>query len=59
MIRIVNLIDREIEARRNPARSPAAPYGWDYTAAEVLSAQDSVSPLASPAAVIAVADLLP
>jgi Uma2 family endonuclease len=56
---IVNLIDRELEVRRRPARSPAAPYGWDYTSVDVLSAQDSVSPLASPAAVIVVADLLP
>jgi Uma2 family endonuclease len=56
---IVNLVGRALEVRRNPALSPSAPYGWDYTAVEVLSAWGSVSPLAAPAAMIAVADLLP
>ena len=56
---LVNLVDRVLEVRRNPALSPSAPCGWDYTAVEVLSARASVSPLAAPAAAIAVADLLP
>ena len=28
--RIVNLIDRVLEVRREPMREPSAPYGWDY-----------------------------
>lgn len=56
---IVNLVDRVLEVRREPAPSPSAPYGWDYTTVEVLRPGDSVSPLAAPAAQIAVSDLLP
>lgn len=56
---IVNLIDRVLEVRREPAPSPSAPYGWDYSSVEVLRPGDSACPLAAPAARIAVADLLP
>ncbi|MBI2563812.1 MAG: Uma2 family endonuclease [candidate division NC10 bacterium] len=56
---IVNLVDRVLEVRREPAPSPSAPYGWDYSTVEVLRPGDSVSPLAAPAAQIAVSDLLP
>jgi Uma2 family endonuclease len=56
---IINLVDRVLEVRRDPARSPSAPYGWDYADIKVWGARDSVSPLAAPASVIAVADLLP
>ena len=56
---ILNLVDRELEVRRDPAPSAAAPYGWDYGTLEVLREGDHVSPLAAPGAVIAVADLLP
>jgi Uma2 family endonuclease len=56
---IVNLVDRVLEVRRAPGPSAAAPYGWDYATTEVRREGDSVSPLAAPAAAIAVADLLP
>jgi Uma2 family endonuclease len=56
---IVNLVDRVLEVRREPARSAPAPYGWHYRSVEVLGPGDTASPLAAPAARIAVADLLP
>jgi Uma2 family endonuclease len=56
---IVNLVDRVLEVRRDPTPSLSAPYGWDYSAVNVLGAGGSVSPLAASAAQIAVADLLP
>ena len=56
---IVDLVDRVLEVRRAPAPSPSAPYGWDYSTAEVLRPGESARPLAAPAAQIAVADLLP
>jgi len=56
---IVNLVDRTLEIRRAPRRSPPAPYGWDYGSVEVLSPSEDASPLAAPAARIAVDELLP
>ena len=56
---IVNLVYRGLEVRREPAPSPSAPYGWDYSTVELLRPGDSACPLAAPAARIAVADLLP
>lgn len=56
---IVNLIDRVLEVRRDPAPSPSAPYGWDYRVLVVLGTRDSAGPLAAPDALVAVADLLP
>ena len=44
---------------REPARSPAAHDGWKYTRPRMLKPGATVSPLAAPAARIAVADLLP
>src|SRR5881409_3646293 len=35
---IVNLVDRVVEVRRAPAPAASAPYGWDYTTVEILSA---------------------
>ncbi len=56
---IVNLVDRVLEVRRDPVRSPAGRYGWAYGTTQVLRAEDSVSPLAAPTAMVSVADLLP
>ena len=56
---IVNLVDRVLEVRREPAPSPSAPYGWDYRSVEMLGPGERACPLAAPAARIAVADLLP
>jgi Uma2 family endonuclease len=54
---IVNLSERQLEVYRDPVAD--APQGWRYANVQVLGAQATVSPLAAPAAVIAVADLLP
>jgi Uma2 family endonuclease len=56
---IVNLVDRVLELRREPAPSSSAPYGWDYRVVEVLGPEQRVRLLAAPVAEIAVADLLP
>jgi Uma2 family endonuclease len=56
---ILNLVNRRLEIRREPARSASAPYGWHYASVRILSAGDSVTALAAPDARIAVADLLP
>jgi len=56
---IVNLIDRVMEVRREPAPEPSAPYGWDYALVDVLGPTERVSALGAPAVQIPVADLLP
>jgi Uma2 family endonuclease len=55
---ILNLVDRVLEVHREPARLEPA-RRWDYRSAQTLGPDASVSPLAAPAARIAVADLLP
>ena len=56
---IVNLIDRVLEVRREPAPEPSAPYGWDYAFVDALGPTERVSALAAPTIQIAVGDLLP
>lgn len=56
---IVNLPDRLLEVYRDPSSSPQARYGFAYRTAQLCNAGDPISPLAAPAAAIAVADLLP
>jgi Uma2 family endonuclease len=56
---IVNLAERKLEVYRSPEQDEAQPFGWRYGAAQILSAGDSISPLAQPNAKIAVSDLLP
>jgi Uma2 family endonuclease len=56
---IVNLVDRVIEVRREPAPEPSAPYGWDYAFVDVLGPTERVSALGAPAVQIPVGDLLP
>jgi len=56
---IVNLIDRVLEVRRDPAPEPSAPYGWDYALVDVLGPTDRVSARGAPAVEISVVDLLP
>ena len=56
---IVNLIDRVLEVRRDPAPEPSAPYGWDYAFVDVLGPTDRVSARGAPAVEISVVDLLP
>ena len=56
---IVNLIDRVLEVHREPARPGPAQRHWGYVAIEALGADATITPLAAPAAVIRVGDLLP
>jgi Uma2 family endonuclease len=56
---IVNLVDRVLEVHRQPVADKTAPLGFRYQEITVLGAADTVTPLAAPQAVIAVADLLP
>lgn len=54
---IVNLVDRVLEAYREPAPDAAAPFGARYGRREVLDPSRQVSPLAAPHARIQVRDL--
>ena len=56
---IVNLNDRVLEVYRDPGPDVSALHGWAYRSTHSLSAKGHVTPLAAPAARIAVADLLP
>lgn len=56
---ILNLMDRQVEVRRDPVADPMQPFGFGYTHVTILAETGFVSPLAMPQAVIAVADLLP
>jgi len=56
---IVNLIDRVLEVYRRPVSDLSASFGWRYESVGTFRPPASVSPLARPAARVAVADLLP
>jgi len=56
---IVNLVDRVLEVHREPARLEPPRRRCGYRSIQTLGPDASVSPLAAPAARIAVADLLP
>ncbi len=56
---IVNLVQRQLEVRRNPIADPAQRYGFRFADVTVLSLADHVAPLAVPTANIAVSDLIP
>jgi Uma2 family endonuclease len=56
---IVNLIDRQLEVRRQPVADGTEPFGYSYASLTVLRPTDVVSPLARRGAKIKVADLLP
>ena len=56
---VLNLEDSVLEAYREPAADPSAPFGWRYARREVFDASMQVSPLAAPSARIRVADILP
>ena len=56
---IVNLVDSMVEVRRNPARLAPPARGRGYRSTETFRVPAVISPLASPDARIAVADLLP
>jgi hypothetical protein len=44
---------------REPVADPSARFGWKYGSVRILKEAASVSPLAMPTALVAVADLLP
>lgn len=56
---IINLVDRQLEIRRNIQPDPSAYYGVDYADVTILLPGGFASPLAAPTARVAVADLLP
>jgi Uma2 family endonuclease len=56
---IVNLIDRTLEVHREPAQPGPARRSWGYVSVRTLGPGATVTPLAAPAAVIRVTDLLP
>ncbi|HEU4370545.1 MAG TPA: Uma2 family endonuclease [Methylomirabilota bacterium] len=56
---IVNLVERVLEVHREPARPGPARWHWGYAAVEIFGADATVAPLATPSAVVRVADLLP
>jgi Uma2 family endonuclease len=56
---IVNLINRQLEVHRTPVPARESPYGFRYVDKTIFTATEHVTPLAFPAVVIAVADLLP
>ena len=56
---IVNLVDAVLEVYREPGPARETHYGWAYQAVQRLRASGSVTPLAAPAARVAVSDLLP
>ena len=56
---IVNLIDRQLEIHRNPEPDPTRKGRFHYASVTIVPATGTVSPLAAPGAVIAIADLLP
>jgi Uma2 family endonuclease len=56
---IVNLLDHQLEVRRDPGPDANAEFGASYTDLSVYHAGDSVAPLARPRNKIRVSDLLP
>jgi Uma2 family endonuclease len=56
---LVNLLDRRLEAYRDPVSMTGQPYGYGYQSGTHYFAADVVTPLAAPQGVIKVADLLP
>jgi len=56
---ILNLPDRLLEVHRDPALMTEQPLGHQYRTVLRLSAEQSVSPLAAPEAVIRVSEVLP
>jgi Uma2 family endonuclease len=56
---IVNLIEGVLEIYREPVADPSVVYGWRYASRVALGPDASATPLAVPAASIAVRPLLP
>lgn len=56
---IVNLPQRQVEVYRDPVADAAEPFGHRYASRTDVPASGTLTPLAAPAATIAVTDLLP
>ena len=56
---IVNLVDHQLEVRRDPRPDPSQYYGHGYASVTTLVPPAVVQPLAAPQVSLAVADLLP
>lgn len=56
---IVNLVDRQLEVRRDPQPDTSQHYGHGYASVTVLTPPAVVTPLAQPQVSLAVTDLLP
>ncbi len=56
---VLNLVDRVLEAYREPVADPTAPFGWRYARNEVFDASSRVAPLAVPGSSVLVSQLLP
>jgi Uma2 family endonuclease len=56
---IINLVNNQLEVRRDPRPDPSQPYGHGYASVTVLVPPAVVTPLAAPQLSLAVADLLP
>ncbi len=56
---ILNVTDSVLEIRRDPRPDATQDFGFGYASLATLTAADFATPLAAPAARIAVADLLP
>src|SRR5262249_53197486 len=55
---IINLVDVQLEVRRDPRPDPSQPLEYGYADLKILRPGDVLSPLAAPHLVFAVADLL-
>ena len=55
---IVNLVDKQLEVRRDPRPDPSQYYGHGYASVTILVPPAVVNPLAAPQVSLAVADLL-
>ena len=56
---VLNLVSRQVEVYRTPIPDSAEVYGYRYSSRTDVPVGGTVSPLAAPTAVLAVADLLP
>ena len=56
---IVDVVGGALEVYRLPSPSPAAPLGWTYADRRRREAGETISPLAAPGAIVAVADRRP
>jgi Uma2 family endonuclease len=56
---IINLVDAQLEVRRQPIADASKPHGQTFADMRVLTRGENITPLAFPNVVIPVADLLP